>query len=400
MLTPEPTLDDAALAEVRSLIGVPLRRDRMQFIESATDDSIRHFAEGIADDNPLWRDPTYAAESRWGGLLAPPSILYAVDATIVAPKLAGWQWIYAGTRFTWFDVIRAGDTFDATATLVDVELKSGRRFSSWALQSGQVDYRIRGSNRLLATAIGRTARTPRQQPAPRPAPEGPPRRRDREVIDLADLVGDLTPQVRRGSRPRWAEDVAIGDAVGPLVRGPLRLDDIVRWYRGAQGALHYGGAHGDAVRYRQRHRDYETNTRTGAKDATARGHFQAEEGRAVGMEGAYDVGPQRISWAASMLTDWAGDDGFLCHLSVDVLKPNLVGHTTAWTGQVVAMDAVGNNHMAGLTIVAHNQFGDVTARGQASVALPSRAHGEVQLPLSESDAAVAARLPSELNARG
>ena len=35
-------------------------------------------------------------------------------------------------------------------------------------------------------------------------------------------------------------------------RSPVRcfIDDIYRWYAGAQGALHYGGAHGDAVRYR------------------------------------------------------------------------------------------------------------------------------------------------------
>jgi len=72
----------------------------------------------------------------------------------------------------------------------------------------------------------------------------------------------------------------------------------------------YGGAHGDAVRYRARHDDYHLNPVTGAKDAAGRGHLEAATGRDVGMGGAYDVGPQRISWAQHMLTNWMGDHAF------------------------------------------------------------------------------------------
>lgn len=387
MAQAEPMLDEASLDEVRKLIGVPLRRDRMQFIRAATRDAIRHFADGIADDNPLWRDPAYARTTRWSRILAPPTILYAVDATIVAPKLAGWQWIYAGTRWTWFDVIREGDAIEATAMLKDVTLKSGRRFSSWALQTGEIEYRIGDSGRLLAIAEGRTARTPRNrtEKAGHAVPE-----EDRGTADVPSFAE--MPRGRRGAATRTWESVEIGQAITPLVRGPLTLADIVNWYRGAQGALHYGGAHGDAVRYRRRHRDYEINRETGAKDATARGHFQAREGRAVGMGGAYDVGPQRISWAASMLTDWGGDDSFVTTLDIDVLKPNVVGDTTRWCGRVVAKKRCGRNHFVGLALEARNQRGVVTARGTASLALPSADRGPVALPLSPSEAAEARHL--------
>ena len=50
-------LDDAAIAEARALMNVPLRRDRMQWVEAATRDAVRQFAEGVGDDNPLWVDP-------------------------------------------------------------------------------------------------------------------------------------------------------------------------------------------------------------------------------------------------------------------------------------------------------------------------------------------------------
>ena len=88
-------IDETSIEEARELIGVPLRRDRMQWNDFATRDAIRQFADGVGDENPLWRDPEYAAQTRWGRILAPPSFLYSVDATIVAPKLPGVQWIYA-----------------------------------------------------------------------------------------------------------------------------------------------------------------------------------------------------------------------------------------------------------------------------------------------------------------
>ena len=35
--------------------------------EVASRDLIRHYADGIGDDNPLWRDVNYARNTRWGG---------------------------------------------------------------------------------------------------------------------------------------------------------------------------------------------------------------------------------------------------------------------------------------------------------------------------------------------
>lgn len=108
-------IDEESIAEARELMGVPLRRDRMQWNKSATRDAIRQFADGVGDDNPRWRDAEAA--------VAPPSFLYAVDATIVAPKLPGVQWIYAGTRWRWYDTIRVNDTFDVTATFTESTLR-------------------------------------------------------------------------------------------------------------------------------------------------------------------------------------------------------------------------------------------------------------------------------------
>ena len=97
-------ITDETLAAAASMIGKPLRRSRRQCIETTTRDAIRHFAWGQGDDNPLWVDRDYAAASPAGSLIAPPCILYAVASTIVAPKLAGVQRIYAGTEWTWTEI--------------------------------------------------------------------------------------------------------------------------------------------------------------------------------------------------------------------------------------------------------------------------------------------------------
>ena len=163
-VTPERwgVIDEESIQEARELLGVPLRRDRMQWNDYATQDAIRQFADGVGDKNPLWRDSDYASKSRWSSLLAPPSVLYSVDATIVAPKLPGVQWIYAGTKWRWYDVIRVDDKFDVSVVFTKMEEKTGKRFGLWVLQTGEITYR-RDDGSLLCLAEGRVARTPRRE---------------------------------------------------------------------------------------------------------------------------------------------------------------------------------------------------------------------------------------------
>ena len=91
---------------------------------------------------------------------------------------------------------------------------------------------------------------------------------------------------RRGDTPLFWENVNIGDEIPSVVKGPLTTTDILAWYAASQGALHYGGAHGDVVRYRQRHADYHLNKDTGAKDSAGRGHLEVGTGNDVGMTDA------------------------------------------------------------------------------------------------------------------
>ena len=57
----------------------------------------------MGSDNPLFLDSEYAANTRWGGIIAPPAM---VGQAIIAPGLRGIQWIYAGIAWEFFQVMR------------------------------------------------------------------------------------------------------------------------------------------------------------------------------------------------------------------------------------------------------------------------------------------------------
>lgn len=381
---PSDTLSDERIAEAEALIGVQLRRDRMWWIETATRDAIRHFAWGIGDNNPLWLDADYAAQSPYGSIVAPPTILYAVDGTVVAPKLGGLQWIYAGTAWTWFEPIRLDDRFRVDARLEKQEIKHGKRFPRWVLQTGKIQY-INQHDRVAGTAIGRCARTPRGDDLARSGKqengENPKVPHRYTAAEIEDIEHQILAEPRRGDQVLYWDDVEAGDEIPGVVRGPLSVIDIMAWYSGQQGATHYGGVHGDAIRYRQRHADYHVNKQTGARESAGRGHLESATGQDVGMGGAYDIGPQRIAWAQHMMTNWIGDHGFLHGLDVSVRRPNLVGDTIWWKGKVVGKEMREGYGVIDVVVRATNQLDVMSADGTATVILPTRENGAVTFPI-------------------
>lgn len=361
-----------ALEDARRLVGVPLRRSRHQWHTAASADAVRHYAWGIGDENPLFCDPSYGRRSRWGAGLAPGCFLYAVDDTVVAPGLPGVQWFYLGSEWEFHRAVRHGDAILARATLLDAELRSGRRAGHYVVQTGEVTYTDDGG-RPLARAVSHTARIPRRPTAStglRYEPREPYVYSDEELDAIAQAVeGERV----RGAAPRWWEDVVPGDEVTPVVKGPLGMGDMLAYACGA-GTIHQ--AHERAWRYRAAHpADAVRDPRTNAPDHPALSHHDRARALSVGMPGQYDVGMQRIAWIGHLLTNWCGDGGHVARLAVDLLSPNPFGDTTWCRGRVtgkVGPDQEGRRSVT-CEVWTVNQCGDVATRGTATVVLPARA---------------------------
>ena len=73
-------ITDEAIDELLKRRGV-VRAAHRPWNTVASADSIRHFALGIGNLNPLWLDPDYAASSRFGRLIAPPTFEYSCGVT-------------------------------------------------------------------------------------------------------------------------------------------------------------------------------------------------------------------------------------------------------------------------------------------------------------------------------
>lgn len=376
-------INEDTVADAARLLGTQLRRDQQRWISEMNVDAIAHFAEGVGDRNPLWRDPDHGPSTRWGTTLAPPTILYSVDTTVVAPSLAGVQWIYAGTDWVWYDVIKLGDKIDATAKFLRQDVKGGEFSKMWVLQTGYNTFTRREDGFLLAEAWGRCARTPRGDALKKDGSQKYKAQAEARYTrdQLADIEAQVLSEAPRGAEALLWEHVEVGAELPPVVKGPLTSTDMVAWYAGWSGARPYGGALADVVRYRQRHRDFHLSEETGAKDSAGRGHLEAKTGSDVGMGGAYDIGPQRISWGVHMVTDWIGDSGFLHKLSSTLMRPNLVGDTTWWKGTVTGKEVIDGYHLVHIDCVAVNQADVVHAKARATVILPSADSGEVALPI-------------------
>ena len=131
--TQAPSLTDESLADARRLRGVDYRGARATI--EITPDNIRDYCNWMGSENPLSLDAAYAAQTRWGGLIAPPCM---VGQAIIAPGLRGIQWIYGGIDWEFFDVFRPGDVISQQGHLEDAIEKRGKTVPRMVIQIGRL----------------------------------------------------------------------------------------------------------------------------------------------------------------------------------------------------------------------------------------------------------------------
>jgi acyl dehydratase len=373
---PAAVITEEMLDHARSLIGVWLRRDVHwpSFAEDIAPIDVRRWAlYSTGDDNPLWCDEEYARRTAWGGVIAPPTFLYSIDSTIVAPGLRGIQWIYGGTRWQHFSPVRLGDRITARARLIKMTEKSGTHAKRLVVQTGEVLY-YNQRDELVSRAEADVLRVPRRHSGAgltgfderRAAGRQHYRAEEIEQVRQAYLA-----ETRRGAEPRYWEDVSVGDELDPVVKGPLTLVDIMAFYAGRRNTYPPLRL---AFLERERHpANVYVSPSTGIPVHPAAGHFDEEIAHEIGMPGAYDQGWMRANWLAHLVTNWCGDDGWVAGLNVTLRKPNLVGDITRLRGRVVGKSVTeAGEHLVELACEGESQRGEQNMRGTATVRLPSR----------------------------
>lgn len=91
--------------------------------------AIRRFAEAIGDPNPLWVDEDYAGQTRFKGIVAPPT--FAVSLRVGSNAREGLpidlkKVLHGEMEFEYFRPLRAGETLSCSAEIVDFYIKEGK----------------------------------------------------------------------------------------------------------------------------------------------------------------------------------------------------------------------------------------------------------------------------------
>lgn len=375
MSEPSSTSLDAAVAQLRSRIG-QVMTGPPPYLTEATRDAIRHWAHGIGDDNPLWLDADYARHTRWGTVLAPPTMLYAFDRLSIGYRggLPGVHAMFGGTNWTFHHPVRVGDRVQVRVVFKDL-IEHPSRFAGRSWQQVSAITFTNQQGIVLAESEAWGMRTERVAAATRTAA-----RQDRQPLtpatytpaDLQAITERYAQEQRRGSTPRYWEDVAIGAEITPLLKGPYTVTTAIAFEQGWGGL--FIRAHGPWYDYLQRHPAAGLPNAQGVPEPPEAVHWDHEYARRAGVPFAYDYGPERISWLAHMLTHWSGDDGFLRQLHVQVRRFNMVGDLTTCRGIVTAKTST-PQRLVHCEVWAENQRGERTAFGTAAVELPSREGG-------------------------
>jgi len=353
-----PTITQEALDALRARIGQQVRRPS-PYIEVATRDAIRHWADGIGDRNPFWLREGFA----------PPTILFAMDRIVsgYVGGLPGIHAMYAGTDFRWRLPIRKGDRVVGDSVLLDLV----ERPSSFARRAIQQTYRTTFRNQdgdLVCEADSWCFRTERDAARERGKYRDTMRARYAPA-EIDRFRQSYRDEQIRGATPRRWEDVRVGESLPAVCKGPLTVTSVIAFIQG-WGSL-YVRVHGLAFDLFDRHPALGIPNEFGSPEPPERVHWDEPFARAVGVPGAYDYGPERVAWLGQLVTNWMGDRGELRRLNAQVRRHNLIGDVTWCHGTVVSKDEAAN--AVTLEVRAINQRDEVTATGEAVVGLPRQA---------------------------
>jgi len=359
-------ITEEMVERTRSRIGEVFVPREPYYNTAASKDTIRHFALGIGDPNPLWVDEAYAEKTRYGCIVAPPCFLYSVywpDAKgACLPGIHGW---HAGNDWEFFRPIRVNDFFTIKDMITDiVEKKKSEMAKRTFIGYCETTYTNQRGERI-AVAKGWNVFAERDASRESGKYSGV-RRATYSREDLRKIEEDYDREEIRGARPRYWEDVQVGDELVPVVKGPLSMADIICWLMG--GGSPFLRAHGFALAYRRRHPKIQIE---GGEVAEAV-HFDEGTAQEVGLQYVYDYGSQRISWLGHLLTNWMGDDGFLKRLYAKLVGFNMVGDTTWVKGKVTKKYEQEGEYLVDCQVWGENQRGEATVTGEATIILPSR----------------------------
>lgn len=342
----------------------------------ATKDLILHMAYAADYWNPLWRDENYARNTRWGGIIAPPFFEQCIahggprHLLEVPPSVGVAKTDMGGHFWRFFKPIHVNDSFRVWIGLAKIEdITKGdktapRKFQvipelSYINQRDEVTTIFNLVHVIMILPPG----TKEEEQKVKFTQEYV---YTKEEIAAIDRIAD-TEEIR-GSKPRYWEDVNVGEELRPIVQGPLTVWDEVIEIQG------FGLA---TLPVREVRR--QTPTRIVIDPVTNIPHksieFHLSEGtaKAIGSYSTTLIAVTVEHFLARLITNWMGDDGFITRFDYVKLANTPLGDTIFGQGNVTKKYISDNDdYLVDLDVWMESNRGYIPNVATATVRLPSK----------------------------
>ncbi len=383
------TLDTS---ELDDLMGIPIPPARMK--EPLHNNDFRRWVQGMHYPNLLHYDHDYAAEGRYGRLVAPQSFAVATDDGHGAGPacvgcipdshliFGGDEWWFYGPR------IFGGDEIVNEKVPFDYAVKETSFAGPTCFQRGDNNYYNQDGDfiakqRSTSIRYSREAAVAMGSIEPSDDPEW-------SAQDLAELEERKYDYVRMmhelGHGKRYWDDVAVGDELPVRVIGPHSIASFTTEWRAylftIWGGTHRPGMDMAGMGFTEEFAGHENDPvmerdnpelTDGAYFGPSRGHLFPEWARRIGMPRGYGYGASMGAWLLDYFAGWAGEWGGVVHSKASYRSPALTGDVTYMRAKV--LDKLVDDeqrHVVQVDCRMTTQLDEVMATAVAEIELPTK----------------------------
>jgi hypothetical protein len=386
----EETLDTSDLDQY---MGVPIEPGELKDPVNVGD--IRRWVQAMHYPNPLHYDERWAAESRYGSIVAPQSFTVATDTShgcspAQVGKIPDSHLIFGGDEWWFFGPrIWPGDHLVCHRMPYDYRVAKTKFADSTCFQRGDTLYINQKGERIAlqrSTSIRYRVRKAKEKRLF--TGDSDPVWTDEQLADLELQRQAFIEQIQSLRHdPRYFESVSVGDELAGNVLGPHSLASFATEWRAYPMTIWGATAKGpttvraDALGYTKEMAGFEGDRRMertnpeltdGAYYGPSRGHLQPRWAQHVGLPRGYGYGASMGAWAIDYVAAWAGEWGLIVHSKAEYRNPAFTGDATFISGRVVGTAVHRRRgHRATIAVEMRNQADAVLATASVDVQLPS-----------------------------
>lgn len=121
--------------EIKAMLGKEEYFPGTEVVDRST---IRRYAQAISDFNPLYLDDEFARQSKYGGIVAPPTYIFDVSHDTFAEigedgrdltrvTVPGMNAVRGGNEYEFYEPAKPGDVVNRRRKVIDIYEKEGKK---------------------------------------------------------------------------------------------------------------------------------------------------------------------------------------------------------------------------------------------------------------------------------